>query len=360
MANFFGNYLSKLALLATSMLWAGCSDVDKKADKSSEQEHTKIELSVDSKKETHEIYYDPDLLLTTQFDTNGVLIKVFKDYSIESALGYNDDLEKIAQILRKETKPIYEIFDSFYKKETCYELYVIYLTLNVSIGTNGVVENVRLSSFLYADQDFIKRITEYVKQIQFQGVGKNDVTLSIKFCEPMKDEDFFKIISHEVRRSFVIHDFREVPLKKTIKRKTNGAVSAPTGDELKLAVGVGHDKDSVLKVIRQRTPGLRHIYNKHLRKNRAKASLKNNQDNVNPNFNGMIVFKLNINADGSVQKVEIQSSNTGNKDFDDEVKRALSRWKFLKMNSNVTVTFPLTFFEKAIPFRKPYYPEIRI
>ena len=235
-------------------------------------------------------------------------------------------------------------------------MYVIYLTLNVSIGTNGVVENVRLSSFLYADLNFIKRITEYVKQIQFQGVGKNDVTLSISFCEPMKDEDFFK---HE-EGAFVIHDFREVPLKKSIKRKTNGAVSAPTGDELKLADGVGHDKDSVLKVIRQRTPGLRHIYNKHLRKNRAKACLKNSQDNFNPDFNGMVVFKLNINADGSVQKIQIQSSNTGNKDFDDEVKRALSRWKYPKLNSNETVTFPVTFFEKAIPFRIPYYPEIRM
>ena len=356
MAKFFRSYLGKFALLATSVLWAGCSDIDKIADKTSKQEHTKIELSVDSKKETHEIYYDPDLLLTTQFDTNGVLIKVFKAYSIESAFGYNDDLEKIAQILRKETKPIYEIFDSFYKKETCYELYVIYLTLNVSIGTNGVVENVRLSSFLYADQNFIKRITEYVKQIQFQGVGKNDVTLSISFCEPMKDEDFFK---HE-EGAFVIHDFREVPLKKSIKRKTNGAVSAPTGDELKLADGVGHDKDSVLKVLRQRTPGLRHIYNKHLRKNRAKACLKNSQDNFNPVFNGMVVFKLNINADGSVQKIEIQSSNTGNKDFDDEVKRALSRWKFLKMNSSEVVTFPLVFFENTTPYKKPTYPEIRI
>lgn len=356
MANFFGKYLGMFVLLAAAMLWASCSDVDKIADKTSKQEHTKIEFSVDSKKETHEIYYDPDLLLTTQFDPNGVLIKVFKAYSIESAFGYNDDLEKIAQILRKETKPIYEIFDSFYKKETCYELYVIYLTLNVSIGTNGVVENVRLSSFLYADQNFIKRITEYVKQIRFQGVGKNNVSLSISFCKSIMDETL-KILLHG-EGPFIVQDFREVPLKGSIIRKPNGAVSAPTSDEMKSAGGDEHDKDSILKVIRQRTPGLRHIYNKHLKKNRAKAYLKNNQDNVNPNFNGMIVFKLNINADGSVQKIEIQSSNTGNKDFDDEVKRALNRWKFTKMNSSVVATFPITFFENSIPFKKPTSPKI--
>ena len=356
MANFFGKYLGMFVLLAAAMLWASCSDVDKIADKTSKQEHTKIEFSVDSKKETHEIYYDPDLLLTTQFDPNGVLIKVFKAYSIESAFGYNDDLEKIAQILRKETKPIYEIFDSFYKKESCYELYGVSLSLNVFIGTNGVVENVRLSSFLYADQNFIKRITEYVKQIRFQGVGKNNVSLSISFCKSIMDETL-KILLHG-EGPFIVQDFREVPLKGSIIRKPNGAVSAPTSDEMKSAGGDEHDKDSILKVIRQRTPGLRHIYNKHLKKNRAKAYLKNNQDNVNPNFNGMIVFKLNINADGSVQKIEIQSSNTGNKDFDDEVKRALNRWKFTKMNSSVVATFPITFFENSIPFKKPTSPKI--
>ena len=157
---------------------------------------------------------------------------------------------------------------------------------------------------------------------------------------------------------FIVQDFREVPLKRSIIRKPNGAVSAPTSDEMKSTGGDEHDKDSILKVIRQRTPGLRHIYNKHLKKNRAKAYLKNNQDNVNPNFNGMIVFKLNVNADGSAQKVEIQSSNTGNKNFDDEVKRTLNRWKYPKLKSSEVVTFPITFFEKSTPFKLTTYPEI--
>lgn len=358
MANFFGKYLGMFVLLAAAMLWAGCSDADKKADKSSEQENSEFEFPVDSKYLSLKIPFRPIQFEDSLFDTNGVSIKVFKDYSIESTLVYNDDVEKIAQILRKETKPIYEIFDSFYKKETCHELYAVSVSLKVSIGTNGVVENIRLSSSLYADPNFTMKITEYVKQIRFQEVGKNNVSLSISFCKSIMDETL-KIFLHG-EGPFIVQDFREVPLKRSIIRKPNGAVSAPTSDEMKSTGGDEHDKDSILKVIRQRTPGLRHIYNKHLKKNRAKAYLKNNHDDIKPDFNGMIVFKLNVNADGSVQKAEIQSSNTGNKDFDDEVKRALSRWKFPKMNSNVTVTFPLTFFEKAIPFRKPYYPEIRM
>lgn len=356
MALFFRNYLGKFALMATSVLWASCSDADKNADKSPEQESSEFEFPVDSKYLSLKIPFRPIQFEDSLFDTNGVSIKVFKDYSIESTLVYNDDVEKITQILHKETKPIYEIFDSFYKKETCHELYAVSVSLKISIGTNGVVENIRLSSSLYADPNFTMKITEYVKQIRFQGVGKNNVSLSISFCKSIMDETL-KILLHG-EGPFIVQDFREVPLKRSIIRKPNGAVSAPTSDEMKSTGGDEHDKDSILKVIRQRTPGLRHIYNKHLKKNRAKAYLKNNQDNVNPNFNGMIVFKLNVNADGSAQKVEIQSSNTGNKNFDDEVKRALNRWKYPKLKSSEVVTFPITFFEKSTPFKLTTYPEI--
>ena len=356
MAASFRNYLVKFALLATSVLWASCSDADKNAEKSPELESSEFEFPVDSKYLSLKIPFRPIQFEDSLFDTNGVSIKVFKDYSIESTLVYNDDVEKIAQILRKKTKSIYEIFDSFYKKETCHELYGVSVSLKVSIGTNGVVENIRLSSSLYADPNFTMKITEYVKQIRFQEVGKNNVSLSISFCKSIMDETL-KIFLHG-EGPFIVQDFREVPLKRSIIRKPNGAVSAPTSDEMKSTGGDEHDKDSILKDIRQRTPGLRHIYNKHLKKNRAKAYLKNNQDNVNPNFNGMIVFKLNVNADGSAQKVEIQSSNTGNKDFDDEVKRAISRWIFPKLKSGEVVTFPITFFENSTPFKKPTSPKI--
>lgn len=356
MAASFRNYLVKFALMVVIALWAGCSEADKNAEKSPELESSEFEFPVDSKYLSLKIPFRPIQFEDSLFDTNGVSIKVFKDYSIESTLVYNDDVEKIAQILRKETKPIYEIFDSFYKKETCHELYAVSVSLKVSIGTNGVVENIRLSSSLYADPNFTMKITEYVKQIRFQEVGKNNVSLSISFCKSIMDETL-KIFLHG-EGPFIVQDFREVPLKRSIIRKPNGAVSAPTSDEMKSTGGDEHDKDLILKVIRQRTPGLRHIYNKHLKKNRAKAYLKNNQDNVNPNFNGMIVFKLNVNADGSAQKVEIQSSNTGNKNFDDEVKRALNRWKYPKLKSSEVVTFPITFFEKSTPFKLTTCPEI--
>ena len=228
MANFFGKYLGMFVLLAAAMLWAGCSDVDKNADKSSEQENSEFEFPVDSKYVTLKIPFRPIQFQDSLFDANGVSIQVFKDYSVESSLVYNDDVEKIAQIIRKESKSIYEIFDSFYKKETCHELYEVSLSLKVSLGTNGVVENIRLSSSLYADPNFTMKITEYVKQIRFQGVGKNNVSLSISFCKSIMDETL-KILLHG-KGPFIVQDFREVPLKGSIIRKPNGAVSAPTDD----------------------------------------------------------------------------------------------------------------------------------
>ena len=66
------------------------------------------------------------------------------------------------------------------------------------------------------------------------------------------------------------------------------------------------------------------------------------------------------------KKIEIQSSNTGNKDFDDEVKRAISRWIFPKLKSDDVVTFPITFFKNVsqykitTSYKITTYPEIFI
>jgi hypothetical protein len=140
MAASFRNYLGKFALLATSVLWVSCSDADKNADKSPEQENSEFEFPVDSKYLSLKIPFRPIQFEDSLFDANGISIQVFKDYSVESSLVYNDDVEKIAQIIRKESKSIYEIFDSFYKKDVCNEVYGMSLSLNVSIGRNGFVE----------------------------------------------------------------------------------------------------------------------------------------------------------------------------------------------------------------------------
>lgn len=54
MAKFFRSYLGEFALMAAIALWAGCSEADKNAEKSTEQEHAKIEYPEDSKKAVYD------------------------------------------------------------------------------------------------------------------------------------------------------------------------------------------------------------------------------------------------------------------------------------------------------------------
>ena len=87
-----------------------------------------------------------------------------------------------------------------------------------------------------------------------------------------------------------------------------------------------------MKVVRQRTPGLRHIYNKFLKKK--------------PGFQGKVTLKFTIAPGGEVISISIASSTTGYGEFDAQIKGAVSNWTFSKVKSgNTTVTIPFTFSE---------------
>ena len=94
----------------------------------------------------------------------------------------------------------------------------------------------------------------------------------------------------------------------------------------------------IMKVVRQRTPGLRQVYNKALKNKR--------------NFQGIVKIKFSINSDGNVVKTSVESSTTGNDVFDNEISTAVKLWNFGKHKcddgnvANVTtVTIPFTFSE---------------
>ena len=226
MASLFGKCWNNFVLLAAAVLWAGCSDADKNADKSLEQEKVNTEQSLDVKKE---------------------------------------DAEKARR--------------------------------------DSVLET-------------LKKIEKATKELEVELTG----TTLLYGCRPdngcsvKTDENGTPIIN-----------------EKHIQVRAKGFAKVPTSEELSLERGVYDDRVSFLQPIRQRTPGLRHIYNKHLKRN--------------PGFSGTIVFRLNINADGSVQKVQIDSTTTGNKAFDEEVRKAVGRWNFPKKNSGEVATFPVRFYE---------------
>ena len=116
----------------------------------------------------------------------------------------------------------------------------------------------------------------------------------------------------------------------SIATKAKGSIKTPSKDDIDVSGALS--TTDVLKIVRQRTPGLRHIYNKSRKKH--------------PDLEGTVTLKLTIIEDGSISDISIKSSTTGKKDFDKEIKDTVSRWKFKKIDSGTTtVTMPFTFSE---------------
>ena len=118
-----------------------------------------------------------------------------------------------------------------------------------------------------------------------------------------------------------------------IATKAKGSIKTPSERDIDMGAGGGsRSAADIMKVVRQRTPGLRHIYNKFLKKK--------------PGFQGKVTLKFTIAPGGEVISISIASSTTGFGEFDQEIKTAVSRWKFGKIKSgNTTVRIPFTFSE---------------
>ena len=115
-----------------------------------------------------------------------------------------------------------------------------------------------------------------------------------------------------------------------IATKAKGSMKTPS--ERDIEVSGSRSAADIMKTARQRTPGLRHIYNKSLKEK--------------PGFQGKVTLRFTIAPGGEVISISIASSTTGYSEFDGEIKNAVSHWKFGKVKSgNTTVTIPFTFSE---------------
>lgn len=115
-----------------------------------------------------------------------------------------------------------------------------------------------------------------------------------------------------------------------IATKANGSIRTPSERDLDI-VGSRSAAD-IMKVVRQRTPGLRQIYNKFQKRK--------------PGLQGKVTLKFTIVPDGEIISISIVSSTTGYGEFDNEIKTAVSHWKFSKVKSDNTITtIPFTFTE---------------
>lgn len=118
-----------------------------------------------------------------------------------------------------------------------------------------------------------------------------------------------------------------------ISTKAKGRARAPRSRDIDMGDdGAGRSKADIMRVIRRRTPGLRHIYTKHLRKN--------------PGFAGKVALKFTIAPSGAIISIRVAGSTTGVSAFDNAVKNKVRQWKFGVVKSGkTTLTVPFTFSE---------------
>ena len=116
--------------------------------------------------------------------------------------------------------------------------------------------------------------------------------------------------------------------------KYRGDVKIPSLSDIKVKnkKGANRSASDIIKIARRRAPGLRHVYNKNLKKN--------------PGLQGEIALKFTIAPKGEISDISIVSSTTQNRNFDAEILEKVSHWRFNSTKyGKTTVTIPLTFTE---------------
>jgi TonB family protein len=119
----------------------------------------------------------------------------------------------------------------------------------------------------------------------------------------------------------------------SISTKAKGSIRTPNERDIDMGAGGGSRSVSeIMAVVRARTPGLRHIYNKHLK--------------TRPGFAGKVTLAFTIAPGGDIISIKIASSTTGYGEFDSDIQGAVSRWRFKVIKSgNTSVTIPFSFSE---------------
>jgi TonB family protein len=119
-----------------------------------------------------------------------------------------------------------------------------------------------------------------------------------------------------------------------VKAKGGLGLKAPTASDIDMGQESGQrSTESILRVIRQHTPGLRHTYNKFLK--------------TNPGFKGKVTLKFSIAPSGAIVELTITGTTTGISEFDQEIRDKVKAWRFepIKGKANDVVTVPFTFSE---------------
>ena len=291
MANFFSKYFSEIALMATAVLWAGCGNVDKDSKNEKSVSNGPVE--------------SPDSAALPHVSEKG-------DSLVSEIL--KDSLDANAQtVVLLDSAKLLE------KQRTIDSLMKAYFP----------IERTHKEKKKWGLRYDIGRLLSYGSAKRRDSVRTNLFNIGTKIC-------YDGVVAP--RSGFEKDGLLQVFLRSTNTAKLRGTVKV-LYENIEFADKQTLNQDlfyRVKRVIRLRTSGLRHVYGKFLKKN---------PDN---SFEGEIILKLTIAADGTVKESSIKKSTTGVKDFDEEIRNEVSQWTFSKVKSGKTIVYvPIHFYEDA-------------
>ena len=345
MAKNFSKYLGKIALMVAAVLWSGCSD-------SEDKKVYPIELK---KRDLPKIFQDsirikPKLENLQVVALYGVLPDVVYKGCIVKPLSWkqievNDgdiDIKTILKVFRQRVHGLRFICNKNMKKRTDgtkeFEGKII---LKLKIAPSGKVENIDVKS---STVPFSEEIVESVSHWMYPESKKGGFfTFPISFYQALPSSSSAvwseKPVNIDSSNLSVVEMANSNSMSGFINTEFFPVDHRYLADKGRLQkvnmsdIIVVNDSVSVVyHVIRRRSPGLHHIYNKYLKKK--------------PDFSGTVVLKIKITLDGFVESAGIDSSTTGYDEFDEEVRKAVSRWNFGKKQIQGTFKIPFTFYEK--------------
>ena len=280
MAKNFSKYLGKIALMTAAVLWAGCGDSNKKTDEPVVQKSVKAEQSQNAE------------VLVEQLNKLEV-----PQASVAETAESSTDASKVAE------SSLESVAES-----------------SASVGDN-VAE--RPNDSLRKKASRIAKVKSEIGMIRaLYGVIEEDMGRAVALYGVRPPRE---IIMPDGPRE--IHQPRPVA-RCYVKELTEEDVVVRDGGDI--------DVQTLLKVFRQRSPGIRHICNKNLYRN-VKYRAKRTKE-----FEGETLFEMKIAPTGEVENVEIKSTND---QFSEEIRKSITRWVFPKTQNGGTFTFPVNLYE---------------
>ena len=230
---------------------------------------------------------------------------------------------------RWDVDRIYLVIDgSFFRQNKFHELHPLIIALKeigfryveVMVNVNKDDDAFRISAMEWAHQE-IYRLTG----LERPKTNPSDDLRRVETRPGIMEET----VREEISKKFSDKFFTESAGRmKDYKAKAFGWVEFLWTKDVK--VRGSRSAEDVAETMRQRSPGLEHIYNKFLKKK--------------PRFKGRVVWRFEIAPSGEVARPTVAYSSTGYEEFDNAIRDAVGQMTFGTVESgSAKVTIPLTF-----------------